>query len=76
MDNIQRIQAIEKQNADNTIKLATLQERAKALKEEDEKNLNSLKELNISKDDLQTKIKELETAFTQTIEVIEKELNG
>jgi hypothetical protein len=75
MDNIQKIQSLEKKNSDNKLELAKLQEREKTLKEEKEKIVVILKELNLNESDLVAKIKELENDLNKQIEEIDKEIN-
>ena len=75
MDYIEKITTLEKQNSSNKIEKAKLEEREKGLKEEKQKILDSLKELGIKEEDLQSKIDELENTLEQSIEEIYKELS-
>lgn len=71
---IDKIQNLEKKNNDNKLELAKLEERKQALTEEKKKILDELKALNVSEDELETKLIEMEADLESTIIEIEKEI--
>lgn len=76
MDNIERIQNIEKKNNTNKLELAKWQERKKTVDEELQKLLGILAEMKITESELQEKIATLELDINNQLDDIEKELNG
>lgn len=74
-DYIKQIQTLETKIQDNKTELTKLSERLKVNEEEKKKLLVELKELNISEDDLNDKISDLDVELNNKITEIEKELD-
>ena len=74
MNYIEKIQSVESTIQENTIELTKLSERLNVAKEERKQLLIKLKEQNISEQELEQKITELDNELSSEIEKIEKEL--
>jgi len=71
---IEQIQSLENKIQENKTELTKLTERLEVSKEEKKNLLAKLKELDISEDDLEDKIVDLDTELSEKIAEIEKEL--
>ena len=74
MNNIEKIQLLENKIQENKTELTKLTERLEVSKEEKKNLLAKLKELDISEDDLEDKIVDLDTELSEKIAEIENEL--